>query len=106
MISVFVDKNFSKTPLGETGCLCNPYLNPYPGCIGIQLFDSPPYPSTVSQAAFGYLPLTVLHLCELQDTMPNYWSPSAFHPILPREAEDFPRGGNHSKHVPLLTYLA
>ena len=26
--------------------------------------------------------------------------------LLPREAEDFPRGGNHSKHVPLLTYLA
>ena len=26
-------------------------------------------------------------------------------PIL-REVEDFPRGGNHSKHVPLLTYLA
>ena len=25
---------------------------------------------------------------------------------LPREADDFPRGGNHSKHVPLLTCLA
>ena len=25
---------------------------------------------------------------------------------LPREAEDFPRGDNHSKHMPLLTYLA
>ena len=25
---------------------------------------------------------------------------------LPREAEDFPRGDNHSKHVPLLTYFA
>ena len=25
---------------------------------------------------------------------------------LPREAEDFPRGGNHFKHVPLPTYLA
>ena len=25
---------------------------------------------------------------------------------LPREAEDFSRGGNHSKHVPLHTYLA
>ena len=27
-------------------------------------------------------------------------------PILPREAEDFPRGDNHSKHAPLPTYLA
>ena len=26
--------------------------------------------------------------------------------LLPREAEDFCRGGNHSKHMPLLTYLA
>ena len=25
---------------------------------------------------------------------------------LPREAEDFPRGGNYSKHLPLPTYLA
>ena len=25
---------------------------------------------------------------------------------LPREAEDFPRGGNHSRHMPLLTCLA
>ena len=25
---------------------------------------------------------------------------------LPREAEDFPRGGSHSKHVPQPTYLA
>ena len=25
---------------------------------------------------------------------------------LPKEAEYFPMGGNHSKHVPLLTYLA
>ena len=24
----------------------------------------------------------------------------------PREVEDFPRGGNHSKHMPLLTCLA
>ena len=25
--------------------------------------------------------------------------------LLPREAEDFPRGESHIKHVPLLTYL-
>ena len=63
--------NFSnKTPLGETGCLSNPYflLN---GCLGIQsLFHSP------------YLPLTAQHLCDLQDAMPCHWSPSASHPTL------------------------
>ena len=38
--------------------------------------------------------------------MSCHWSPSASHPpLLPREAEDFSRGGNHSKHVPLPTYL-
>ena len=26
--------------------------------------------------------------------------------LLPREVEDFPRGGNHSKYMPPLTYLA
>ena len=26
--------------------------------------------------------------------------------LLPREVDDFLRGGNHSKHMPLLTYLA
>ena len=39
--------------------------------------------------------------CDLQDTMPHQRSPT----LIPREAEDFPRGGNHSKHVPLPTYL-
>ena len=40
-------KNFNKTPLGETGCLGNPYflLTSY---LGIQFFDSLPYLSTVS----------------------------------------------------------
>ena len=38
-------------------------------------------------------------------------TPTRFHPgcnpspPLPREVEDFPRGDNHSKHVPLPTYL-
>ena len=51
-------------------------------CLGIQFFSS----------------LT----CYLWDTMPCQRSPT----LLPREAEDFPRGGNHSKHMPLLTCLA
>ena len=51
-------------------------------CLGIQFFNS----------------LT----CDLRDTIPHQRS----HTLIPREAEDFPRGNNHSKHVPLPTYLA
>ena len=51
-------------------------------CLGIQLFN--------------------LLTCDLQDTMPCQRSPT----LIPREAEDFPRGDNHSKYVPLPTYLA
>ena len=51
-------------------------------CLGIQFFNS----------------LT----CDLRDTMPRQRSPT----FIPREAKDFPRGDNYSKHVPLSTYLA
>ena len=40
--------------------------------------------------------------CDLPDAMPHQGSLT----LIPREAEDFPRGDNHSKHVPLPTYLA
>ena len=67
-----------KTPLGETGCSGNHFL--FTGCLSIQFFDSPPFPNTVSQAAFGYLPLTVQHLCDLRDAIPHHWSTNASHP--------------------------
>ena len=57
-------KIFYKTPLGETGCSGNPYF--VTGCLSIQSSDSPPFPQ---------------HLCDLQETMPRHWSPSASHPI-------------------------
>ena len=38
----------------------------------------------------------------LQDAMPRQKSLT----LIPRQAEDFPRGDNHSRHVPLSTYLA
>ena len=72
-------KKFNKTPLGKTGCLANPYFL-LTGCLAIQFFDLPPYLNTVSWATFGYLPLTVQHLCDLQDNIPCHWSPSASHP--------------------------
>ena len=40
--------------------------------------------------------------CDLRDAIPRQRSPT----LIPREAEDFPRGFNHSKHVTLPTYLA
>ena len=39
--------NLNKTPSGEIGCLSNPYFL-LTGCLGIQFFDSPPFPNTVS----------------------------------------------------------
>ena len=51
-------------------------------CSGIQFFYLPPFPNTASQTTFGYLLLTVQHLCDLQDAMPRHWSPSASHPTL------------------------
>ena len=44
-------KNEWKTPIGETGCLGNPYFLPT-GCLGIQ-FLIHRYANTVSYAAFG-----------------------------------------------------
>ena len=62
--------NLNKTPLGETGCLSNSYFL-LTDCLCIQFFYSFPFPNTVSLVTFGYLPLTVQHLCDLQDAMPS-----------------------------------
>ena len=40
-------KNINRTPLGETGCLCNSYFL-LTRSLGIQFFDSSPFPNTVS----------------------------------------------------------
>ena len=66
-------------------------------CLGIQFLIHPPTPDTVSQATYGYLPLTVQHLCYLWGAMPRQRSPGAFPPTVPREAENFPRGDKHFK---------
>ena len=39
--------NLSKTPLGETGCLSNPYFL-LTDCLDIQFFYSFPFPNTIS----------------------------------------------------------
>ena len=53
------------------------------------------------QATSGYLPVTVQRLCDLQDAISVLTKRFPLYP-LPREAEDFPRSGNHSKHISLL----
>ena len=59
--------------------------NPFE-CIGIQFFNS----------------LT----CDLRDAMPRQRSLTLTLTLILREAEDFSRGDNHFKHVPLPTCLA
>ena len=82
-------KTNSKTPVGETRYLCIffcclTWLLFFFSfeCIGIQFFNS--------------------LACDLRDAMPRQTSLT----LICREAEDFPRGDNHSKHVALPTYLA
>ena len=86
----------SKTAMGETGCLCiffvfrclmSPALHP-----GFSdLWGSPPALSSTLRLGF---------FCFVFECIGIQFFNS------PREAEDFPRGDNHSKHVPLPTYLA
>ena len=97
--------DLDKLPLGETGCRSNPCFL-LTSCLGIQIFDSPPSPTQSVR-----LPLvTYSSLCS---TCVTYRTPclAIGHQVLPtqpshRTAEDFPRGGNQPKYVPLLTYLA
>lgn len=77
----------------RTGCFSNRFSN----FSNIQFLTT--FPNTVSEATLGTLPLTVLHLYDLQDATRNQALPNP----LPDEAEDFDRGGKHPNHVPLST---
>ena len=96
--------NPNKTPLGETAYLGNLYFLRI-GCLGIH------FSFTFCPTQSVRLPLvTYPSLCS---TCMTYRTPyhSIGHQVLPilllpREADDFLRGGKHSTHVPLLTYLA
>ena len=97
--------NFSnKTPLGETGCLSNPYFL-LTGCLGIQFLFHSPFPTqSVRLPLVTYLSLcstcvTCRMLCHVigHQVLPTQ--------PLPREAEDFTRGDKYFKHVPPPTYL-
>ena len=91
-----------KTPLSETGCLDSPYFLLY------WLPKHPMFwftPSTVSYAAYGYLP-SLCSICVTYGTSCRAIGHQVL-PIqpLPTEAEDLPKGERSFKHVPSFTYL-
>ena len=105
----------TKLLCGETGCLCiffsppNPVI-PHSPVDYHQVFKPILYfqPSPVqsdSQLCPPLLnPFFGMHnslTCDLWDAMPHQRSLT----LIPREPEDFPRADNHSKNVPLPTYL-
>ena len=97
------DPNLCKTPLRETGCLGNSYCTYW-------LPKHPVFLFTLALTQSVRLPMvTYPSLCS---TCVTYWTlcHAIGHQVLPtqplpREAEDFPRGDRHFKHVPPLTYL-
>ena len=97
--------NLNKTPLEEIRCFNNPYFFTYWLPKHSVFWFTPSSVQSVGQPLITYP-----SLCS---TCMTYRTPchSIGHQVLPtqpllREVEDFPRGGKHSKHVPLLTCLA
>ena len=102
---LYLALSLCKTPLGETGCLGNPYFFTYwlpkhpvfwftslfpTQSVRLPLFT---YPSLCSTCVTYRMTChCIVH--QLLPTQP-----------LTTEAEDFPRGERHFKHVPPLTYL-
>ena len=72
------------------------------GCLDIQFFDSIPFPQH-SRLDFFLLPNP--HCAALVWLIGHHAIPLVIKCIPPREVENSYRGGKHSKHVPLLTYL-
>ena len=108
----------SKTPVGETGCLCITFFLAQPPLASslalpwtiARLLDlfytfSPAHPAihNFTPAPFECIGIQFCNLltCDLQETMLRQRSPT----LIPREAEDFPRGNRHCKHAPPPTYL-
>ena len=72
------------------------------GCLDIQFFYSPPF-SQHNQLGIFLLPTP--NYPALVSLTGHHAIPLVIKCIPPREVEDSYRGGKHSKHVPLLTYL-
>ena len=88
---------YCKTPLGETGCLGNPYFFALAASASSFLIHSHVTYGMPCHARGHLHSLT----CDLRDAMPRQRSLT----LIPKEAEDFPRGEKHFKHVPPPTYL-
>ena len=90
-----------KTPLGETGCLGNPYFTHW-------LPEHPVFWFTLTQSV-RLLMVTYPSLCSPCVTYETLCHAIGHEVLptqhLPREAEDFPRDDRYFKHVPPLTYL-
>ena len=80
----------NKTPLGLSGSLGNPYF--LLAAHASSSLINPPFPSTVNQTTVGTLPLTMQHLCDLQDTLLLHWSPSTSHLALTQRIRVFLQG--------------
>ena len=98
------DPSLCKTPLGETGCLGNPYFTYWLPKHPVFWFTL-----TLTQSV-RLLMVAYPSLCSICVTYRTLCC-AIGHKVLPnqplpREAEDFPRSDNHSNHVPLPTYLA
>ena len=75
----------NKTPLGQNGRLGNTFCLLAAQASSFLIHH---FPNTVRQATFGYLTLTVQHLCDLQDAM----SQGAFHLTLNQGSRGFTKG--------------
>ena len=119
---------YSKTPLGESGCLSIflGYLSMLPAlhpCFSDPWRSPPALNSTSTTFScllfvkvssflihFPWPLVTYPSLCSNYVTYRSPWHASGHQALLtqtlPREAEHFPKGGYQFKHVPLFTYLA
>ena len=98
--------------MGETGCLCTFFFlviaschwhstQASQACEGLHQLWALPWHFGFFFECLGIQFFNLL-TCDLQETMPCQ-KPLT---LISRKAEDFPRAGNYSKHVPLPTYLA
>ena len=94
----------NKTPLGETGCLSNPYFL-LKGCLGIQFFNLP----FSQHSQLGYLWFPTSHCAALVWLMGHHvtllvTSHFPCNPYLSKQRISL-EVAKHPKHVHLLTYL-